>query len=75
LSCWTLFPAHPLTLRSRFVVANERRVVVAYRVAEVDLECFGPFDEGDAPFFVLVFSEAAFHQFGPPNDEGRHFER
>jgi hypothetical protein len=50
-------------------------VVVAYRVAEVDLECFGPFDEGDAPFFVLVFSEAAFHQFGPPNDEGRHFER
>jgi hypothetical protein len=55
-----------------FVVANERRVVVAYRVAEADFERFGPFDEGDVPFCVLVFSEAAFHQFGPPNDEDLH---
>src|ERR1700730_7317211 len=55
-----------------FVVANKRRVVVAYRVAEADFERFGPFDEGDAPFCVLVFSEAAFHQFGPPNDKDLH---
>ncbi|WP_206996782.1 hypothetical protein [Trinickia mobilis] len=52
-----------------FVVANERRVVVAYRIAEADFERFGPFDEGDDPFCVVVFSEADFHQFGPPNAE------
>jgi hypothetical protein len=55
-----------------FVVANERRVVVAYRIAEADFERFGSFDEGDDPFCVLVFSEAAFHQFGPPNDKDLH---
>jgi hypothetical protein len=55
-----------------FVVANERRVVVAYRIAESDLERLGPFGEGDDPFCVVVFSEAAFHQFGPPNDEDLH---
>lgn len=52
-----------------FVIANERRVLVTYRIAETDFERFGPFGEGDDPFCVVVFSGAAFHQFGPPNDE------
>ena len=55
-----------------FVVANERRVVVAYRIAEADFERFGPFDDSDDPFCVVVFSEADFHQFGPPNAEDLH---
>jgi len=53
-----------------FVVANERRVVIAYRIAGSDFERFGPFDDDDDPFCVVEFSTAAFHQFGPPNDEG-----
>jgi hypothetical protein len=55
-----------------FVVANERRVIVSYRIAESDFERFGPFSEEDDPFCVVVFSEAAFHQFGPPNHEDLH---
>jgi hypothetical protein len=51
------------------VVANERLVLVAYRIAETDFERFGPFGEDDDPFCVVVFLGAAFHQFGPPNDE------
>jgi hypothetical protein len=53
-----------------FVVANERRVVIAYRIAEIDFERFGPFDDDDDPFCVVEFSAAAFHQFGPPGDAG-----
>jgi hypothetical protein len=52
-----------------FVVANERRVAVAYRIDEAEFERFGPFVEGDDPCCVVVFSDAAFHQFGPPNDD------
>jgi hypothetical protein len=55
-----------------FVVANERRVAVAYRIAETDFERFGPFDDSDDPSCVVVFSDATFHQFGPPNDEDLH---
>jgi hypothetical protein len=55
-----------------FVVANERRVVIVYRIAEADFERFGPFDEDDDPFCAVEFSAAAFHQFGPPGDEGLH---
>jgi hypothetical protein len=53
-----------------FVVANERRVVIAYRIDKTDFERFGPFDEDDDPFCTVEFSAASFHQFGPPNDEG-----
>jgi hypothetical protein len=52
-----------------FVVSNERRVVVAYRIDEAEFERFGPSGDDDDPFCVVVFSEAAFHQFGPPDDE------
>jgi hypothetical protein len=61
---------HPAADASEpFVVANERRVAVAYRLDEAEFERFGPFGEGDDPFCVVLFSEAAFHQFGPPNDD------
>ncbi|CAB3751227.1 hypothetical protein [Paraburkholderia solisilvae] len=61
---------HPAADASEpFVVANERQVAVAYRIDETEFERFGPFAEGDDPFCAVVFSEAAFHQFGPPNDD------
>jgi hypothetical protein len=53
-----------------FVVANERRVVIVYRIAEADFERFGPFDDDDDPFCAVEFTAAAFHQFGPPNADG-----
>lgn len=55
-----------------FVFANERRVMVSYRIAESDFERFGPFSDDDDPFCVVVFSGAAFHQFGPPSCEDLH---
>jgi hypothetical protein len=47
-------------------------VAIAYRIADADFERFGPFDDGDDPFCVVVFSEAAFHQFGPPDADDLH---
>jgi hypothetical protein len=55
-----------------FVVANERRVVIVYRIDEADYDRFGPFDEDDDPFCAVEFSVAEFHQFGPPGDDGLH---
>ncbi|HEY1998155.1 hypothetical protein [Paraburkholderia sp.] len=52
-----------------FVVASERRVVIAYRIAEAAYERFGPFDADDDPFCAVEFSAAAFHQFGPPGGD------
>lgn len=53
-----------------FVVANERRVVIAYRIAQAAFDRFGPFDADDDPHCAVEFSAAAFHQFGPPGDDG-----
>ena len=53
-----------------FVVANERQVALAYRIAPIDFERFGPFADDDEPFCLLLFPWAAFHRLGPPNDEG-----
>jgi hypothetical protein len=61
-------PRSAVNASEPFVVANERRVAVAYRLDEAEFERFGPFSEGDDPFCVVLFSEAVFHQFGPPND-------
>ncbi|RFU48713.1 hypothetical protein [Paraburkholderia sp. DHOC27] len=52
-----------------FVVANERRVVIAYRIATADFDRFGPFADDDDPFCTVEFAAAAFHQFGPPNGD------
>lgn len=53
-----------------FVVANEHQVALAYRIAPIDFERFGPFRDDDEPFCLLLFPWAAFHRLGPPNDEG-----
>jgi hypothetical protein len=65
-------PAPAADAPEPFVVANERRVVIAYRIAKADFERFGPFDADDDPFCAVEFSAAAFHQFGPPNDDSLH---
>lgn len=62
-------PRSAIDAAEPFVVANERRVAVAYRIEEAEFERFGPFAEDDDPFCVVLFSEAAFHQFGLPNDD------
>lgn len=43
---------------------------MAYRIAPIDFERFGPFGDDDEPFCLLLFPWAAFHRLGPPNDEG-----
>jgi hypothetical protein len=52
------------------VIANERRIVIVYRIAAADFERFGPFDADDDPFCAVEFAAPAFHQFGPPDDAG-----
>jgi hypothetical protein len=52
------------------VVASERQVAIVYRIAEIDFERYGPFDDEDEPFCLVLFLWAAFHRLGPPNDEG-----
>jgi hypothetical protein len=52
------------------VFANERRVLLVYRIAPSDYERFGPFNDDEEPFCLVHFTNAAFHQSGPPNDEG-----
>jgi hypothetical protein len=52
-----------------FLVATERRVALAYRIADRDFDLYGPFGDGDEPFCVVLFSEADFHRLGPPGAE------
>lgn len=51
-----------------FIVASDRRVILAYPIAESDFERFGPFDPEDDPFCTVLFADAAFHRLGPPGD-------
>ncbi|NKJ47502.1 hypothetical protein CIC12_12275 [Burkholderia sp. SG-MS1] len=51
-----------------FIVASDRRVILAYPIAEADFERFGPFDPDDDPFCTVLFADAAFHRLGPPGD-------
>jgi hypothetical protein len=51
-----------------FIVASERRVILAYPIAESDFERYGPFDPDDDPFCTVLFPETAFHRLGPPGD-------
>ncbi|ABE35169.1 hypothetical protein DR64_6110 [Paraburkholderia xenovorans LB400] len=51
-----------------FIVASDRRVIVAYPIAESDFERFGPFDAEDDPFCTVLFPDAVFHRLGPPGD-------
>ncbi|AXE94821.1 hypothetical protein ACTJLC_21375 [Paraburkholderia sp. 22099] len=51
-----------------FIVASDRRVILAYPIAESDFERFGPFDPDDDPFCAVLFPDTAFHRLGPPGD-------
>ena len=51
-----------------FIVASDRRVILAYPIAEADFERFGPFDPDDDPFCTVLFPDAVFHRLGPPGD-------
>jgi hypothetical protein len=51
-----------------FIVASNRRVILAYPIAESDFERFGPFDSDDDPFCTVLFPNAVFHRLGPPGD-------
>ncbi|MFM0115927.1 hypothetical protein [Paraburkholderia nemoris] len=51
-----------------FIVASDRRVILAYPIAESDFERFGPFDSDDDPFCTVLFPDAEFHRLGPPGD-------
>jgi hypothetical protein len=52
-----------------FIVASDRRVILAYPIAEADFERFGPFDPDDDPFCTVLFPDCVFHRLGPPGDK------
>ncbi|CAH2777821.1 MAG: FIG00460443: hypothetical protein [uncultured Paraburkholderia sp.] len=51
-----------------FIVASDRRVILAYPIAESDFERYGPFDPDDDPFCAVLFPDTVFHRLGPPGD-------
>lgn len=51
-----------------FIVASDRRVILAYPIAEAAFEQFGPFDPDDDPFCAVIFPDTVFHRLGPPGD-------
>jgi hypothetical protein len=51
-----------------FIVASDRRVILAYPIAEADFERLGPFDPDDDPFCTVLFPDCVFHRLGPPGD-------
>ncbi len=51
-----------------FIVASDRRVILAYPIAESDFERFGPFDPDDDPFCAVLFPDVVFQRLGPPGD-------
>jgi hypothetical protein len=56
-----------------FIVASDRRVILAYPIAEADFERFGPFDADDDPFCAVLFPDTVFHRLGPPGDGNLDF--
>ncbi|MGF6770091.1 hypothetical protein P3T18_002570 [Paraburkholderia sp. GAS199] len=49
-----------------FIVASDRRVILAYPISEANFDTFGPFDADDDPFCAVLFPDAVFHRLGPP---------
>ncbi|BCG02974.1 hypothetical protein PPGU19_075420 (plasmid) [Paraburkholderia sp. PGU19] len=52
-----------------FVIADEGRTILVYRIAPSDLSRYGPFVQNEEPFCVVRFDGAVFQSLGPPNDE------
>lgn len=51
-----------------FMVVSDRRVILAYPIAEADFDRFGPFDADDDPFCAVLFPDCVFHRLGPPGE-------
>ena len=51
-----------------FIVASDRRLILAYPIAAADFDRFGPFDPDDDPFCAVLFPDTVFHRLGPPGD-------
>ncbi|WP_144110340.1 hypothetical protein [Paraburkholderia sp. BCC1886] len=51
-----------------FIVTSDRRVILAYPIAEADFDRFGPFDPDDDPFCAVLFPDTVFHRLGPPGE-------
>ncbi|MEM5389955.1 hypothetical protein VSR68_41545 [Paraburkholderia phymatum] len=52
-----------------FVIADEGRVILIYRIAPYELSRYGRFVQKEEPFCVVRFDGAVFQSLGPPNDE------
>jgi len=52
-----------------FVVADEARTQVVYRIAPSEFSVYGPFASNEEPFCLVRFDRAVFQSLGPPNDE------
>ena len=52
-----------------FVVANEGRAILVYRIAPSHQRRYGPFVENEQPFCLVRFDGAVFQSLGPPNDD------
>ncbi|HXZ08313.1 MAG TPA: hypothetical protein VEI25_09675 [Paraburkholderia sp.] len=61
--------AVPAPASEPFIVASERRVALAYRISGADFERFGPFDDDEEPFCMVLFTGVDFHRVGPPGDD------
>jgi hypothetical protein len=51
-----------------FIVSSDRRVILAYPIAESGFEQFGPFDADDDPFCAVLFPDVVFYRLGPPGE-------
>ncbi len=52
-----------------FVVADEGRAMLVYRIAPSHQSRYGPFVENEQPFCLVRFDGAVFQSLGPPNDD------
>ena len=52
-----------------FVIADEGRAILVYRIGPSNFHRFGPFARNEEPFCLVRFDGAVFQSLGPPNDE------
>lgn len=52
-----------------FVIADEGRTILVYRIAPTELTRYGLLVQREEPFCVVRFDGAVFQSLGPPNDE------
>ncbi|MPW22392.1 hypothetical protein GCT13_37590 [Paraburkholderia sp. CNPSo 3157] len=52
-----------------FVIADEGRVMLVYRIAPSNFHRYGPFARNEEPFCLVRFDSAVFQSLGPPSHE------